>query len=100
MSVTGSESWWIGACIAFAALCISAATLWNGSRGATVSLLSAQVEAMRAELVDLRQQLAEQRRHTERCEQRLNDFRDQNEWLMDRLRQRDRMPPRTEKPEA
>lgn len=73
----------IGAWIGLSAVIISAATLWNGSRGATISLLQNQVTALQAKVEELERQ-------SERCEASLKDMREQNLLLQRRwLRMRE-----------
>jgi chaperonin cofactor prefoldin len=64
-----------GAWVALAALMLSGATLWNGSRRTTVEMLSKQVETLEKSVTELRM-------HSARCEQQLAELRMENYTLM------------------
>ena len=72
-------SWIIGA----SAIVISLATLWNGSRGATMTMLQNQIKSLQDKVAELERQQAQ-------CESQLADMREQNMWLQKRwMRMRD-----------
>ena len=71
----------IGPWLTLCSIIFGAVTIWNGYRYTSLNALNQQVTYLRTEVDRLK-------KHTEECEERLNELRDTNEWLVEKLRER------------